>query len=136
MAMVMTMVMRHLVPLFIDEVVVRVEMQLREEALADELMRHLPLYILYELEHLVVRLPHEHDLPSVQLEQRAPRRPHVDRARVVEAHHDLGRAVESRDEIRRDLGVVRIRRRAEVAHLNNNHNNHHHNNNNVEKVFL
>ena len=46
-----------------------------------------------------------------------PNNTHVDGAAVVQAEHDLWRAVEAGDEVRRDLVVVAVGRGAEVTPL-------------------
>mmetsp|Transcript_34438 Transcript_34438/g.110619 ORF Transcript_34438/g.110619 Transcript_34438/m.110619 type:complete len:334 (-) Transcript_34438:1200-2201(-) len=105
------------VALLVEEVVVGVVVQLCKDALADELVRHLALHLLDELEHRVVRVAHEHDAAGVELKQRHGGGPSVDRARKVQAHHDLGGAVKARDHVRGELLVVGLHRGAEVAHL-------------------
>mmetsp|Transcript_32544 Transcript_32544/g.105120 ORF Transcript_32544/g.105120 Transcript_32544/m.105120 type:complete len:350 (+) Transcript_32544:248-1297(+) len=107
----------HPVLLRVQKVVVGVKVQLGEDALADELVRHLALHLHDDLEHLIVGVASEHDLTRVQLVQRGGRGPHVDGAREVQAHHDLGRAVEARNHVGRDLLVVRIDGRTEVTDL-------------------
>ena len=92
-------------------------MELREDTLPDEFVRHLALDLLDELEHRVVRRALEHDLARVQLEDGHGRRPHVDRAAVLQPHHHLGRSVKARDQVRSDLVVVARRGRAKVADL-------------------
>ena len=48
--------------LLVEEVAVGVKMQLGKDALADELVGHLALDLLDQLEHLVVAVAREHDL--------------------------------------------------------------------------
>mmetsp|Transcript_68966 Transcript_68966/g.189363 ORF Transcript_68966/g.189363 Transcript_68966/m.189363 type:complete len:655 (-) Transcript_68966:682-2646(-) len=107
----------HLVALLRQKIVVGIEMQLRESALANELMRHLALHLLDELHHVIVRIALEHDFSGVQLEEGDARRPHVNRTPIIDSHHDLGRAVETRDQIRRYLVVVTAGGGPEIAHL-------------------
>ena len=61
----------------IEEVVVVVEVLVSEHAFPDHLVGELALVVHHELEHLIVGLTCEHDLPCVELVDSAAHRPHV-----------------------------------------------------------
>ena len=61
-------------------------MAVLEHALPGHAMRHLPLELHHQLEHLVVGLPGKEDLPRVQLKHSAGHRPHVQGIVVLVAY--------------------------------------------------
>ena len=61
-----------LIDLTVDEIVRLVEVLVLEHALANHLVRHLPLHVHHVLEHVVVGLSGEEDPSSVQLVDSAP----------------------------------------------------------------
>ena len=74
------------------------------------------------LEHLVVVLACEKDLPCIQLIQGATNRPHIDRIVEGDAQDDLGSTIEAADQVRHRLvgrhGRIRtINCRTQVANL-------------------
>ena len=70
-----------------------------------QLVGNLPLQLLEQMQHRVVRMAREHDLASVELVHRRPEAPEVEVEVVLEAEDDLGRAVEPRHEVGRDVGT-------------------------------
>lgn len=66
---------------------------------------------------MVLVLAREERLAGGELREHAAERPHVDAARVAQAQHDLGRAVEAR----LDVGVHALVAEAAAAKVNHLH---------------
>ena len=86
-------------------------------ALADLLVRHHPLHLHHEAQHLVIGLAGEENLAGVELKECARNGPNVNGRVVRKPQDDLWRAVEATDQVRRNVALVRKGGRAEIAQL-------------------
>ena len=72
--------------LCVEEVEGRIKMVVFEHSLASHLVRHLPLHLHHQLQHLIVGLPGKENLSSVEFINGAPHSPHVQAILILVAN--------------------------------------------------
>lgn len=73
--------------LLVEKVELRIEVAIAEDGVADQAMRELALESHEQTQHLVVRVPGEHDAASEELVERDSEAPQVELVRVGEAEN-------------------------------------------------
>lgn len=101
----------------VHEAAVRVEVDVLEHPLPDDLIGDLAFEVHEHLEHVVVGLSGKHDLPGVEFVNGRSCAPEVDEKVVFETENDFGRAVEPRHQVGSQLRLRHVRRGTEIAKL-------------------
>ena len=79
--------LRDFVCLLVEKVELRIEVAITKHGVADQAMREWALESHEQSQHLVVRVPGEHDAAREQLVQRDSEAPQVELIRVVESEN-------------------------------------------------
>lgn len=106
---------RDFIDLVIKKIAIIVEVLFPEGAFPDDLVRDLSLDVHEKFQHLIVRLPGEHDSPGVKFVNRARGRPHVDAVVVGNSEYYFRRSVKPRHQVGGYFVVVYVRRRSKIT---------------------
>lgn len=100
-----------------QKITICVKVLILKLALPDDLVGNFSLHVHEPLQHVVVRMSTKQNFASIELINSATSGPHINTVIIRHAENNLGRSIEARDQIRRDVIVLDQTGAAKVAQL-------------------